>query len=375
MSQDNIDYYSYEDDDFDSEESKVDWQAYFNKVWKGRKTITRTTITFTIIGFITALSMTKLYSVEVTLAPELGNNGGGGSGFGGIASMLSMGGIQLGNSSDAYSLTLYPEVVSSTPFMFGLFDVPVKDLENEIDTTFYGYLTREKFSVLALPGKAIGAILKYLITDTDTLGDQSGIDIFRLTKQQNKVIKYLRKTIVAEVDKTTGETKITVTLDNPLIAATIADSVCSHLRDYIINYRTSKAREDLNYFQQLADESHREYEKASLALANYQDHNRGLVLHSIISEGTRLQNELNISSQVYSQMEQRAKMARAKVQEEKPVFAVIQPASVPLESINSRLKVLIIFMFMGFVFSTAWVVIGRDFYHKVRNMYNTAKES
>lgn len=372
MSEQNINqtYNSFED-----EESDIDWQLYLTRAWQGRKTIFITTIICTVIGLFAAFSMTKHYSVEVTLAPELGGSKSGGS-LSSIASMLGMGSMQMGSSADAYSITLYPKVISSTPFLVGLFDIPVKDPKKDIDTTFYGYLTREpKFNILALPGMAIGAIMDLIIADEDSLITTNDINVFKLSKKQYKVVGNLSKNIIADVDNKTGETTINVTLDNPIIAATIADSVCAHLREYIINYRTSKAREDLAYYQKLADESRATYEKASAAYAYYQDHNRGLILNSVISEGTRLQNELNIATQVYTQMKQQAEMARAKVQEEKPVFAVIQPASVPLKSVNSRKNVLLIFMFLGFAGSLAWVVLGKEYFDKTKEMYANIKKS
>jgi len=353
----------------------IDWQLYINKAWQGRKTIIVVTLISLVIGFIAALSTKKIYSVEVTLAPEINSSSRSG-GLSGIASMLGMGGASLGTTSDAYSITMYPNVISSTPFIVGLFDIPVKDPKKDIDTTLYGYLTRESgFSIMALPGMAISAVMNLFVSADDTLSTQQGVDVFRLTKKQARVVDALSKSIVADVDKKTAETTITVTLDNPVIAATLADSVCAHLRDYIINYRTSKAREDLAYYQQLADESRATYEKASNAYAYYQDHNRGLILNSVISEGTRLQNELSIATQVYTQMKQQAEMARAKVQEEKPVFAVIQPASVPIKSVNSRMKILLIFIFLGFAGSIAWVTLGKDYYSQFKDMLAKMKQS
>ena len=58
-------------------------------------------------------------------------------------------------------------------------------------------------------------------------------------------------------------------------------------------------------------------------------------------------------------------MARGKVIEEMPVFAVIQPASVPLKPQNSRAKVLIIWTFLGFALSTAWVLYGKEYWEKL----------
>lgn len=341
----------------------TDWVGMAKKAWAGRKFIIKVTSVFIVLGLIAAFMMTKVYTSTVTLVPELGKSSSSSS-LSSITSMLGLGG-SLGASADAYNVTVYPEVVASTPFITKLFDIRVTDPEEEIDTTLIGYLTRERFSLTGLVVKPIMSLFA-----TDSVETSNKVDVFRLTKKQAQVVEVLNKAIVAEVDKKSGETTISVTLDNPVIAAIVADTVCRNLKEYITEYRTRKAREDLANYQKIADESYQAYQKASRAYAYYQDHNRGLILNAAISEGTRLQNELNIASQVYSQMKLQAEAARGKVIDEKPVFAVIQPASVPLKSDNSRKKVLIIWTFLGFALSCGWVIFKDKALEEIKKLKN-----
>ena len=343
-----------------STDKPFDWQGIVMKLWSGKKFIITVTGVFVALGLVAALTMTKVYTSKVTLVPELGKTSSSSS-LGNITSMLGLGGAISGASSDAYNVTVYPEVVASTPFMTKLFDIHVSDPEEGIDTTLIGYLTREKFS---LTGMIIKPILS--IFSTDSIETPKKVDVFRLTKKQARVVDVLNKSIVAEVDKKSGETTINVTMDNPVVAAIVADTVCRNLKEYITEYRTKKAREDLDNYQKIADESYQAYQKASRAYAYYQDHNRGLILNAAISEGARLQNEVNIASQVYSQMKLQAEAARGKLIDEKPVFAIIQPASVPLQSDNSRKKILLIWTFIGFALSCGWAVFKEDVLKEIK---------
>ena len=347
-----------------STDKPFDWQGIVMKLWSGKKFIITVTGVFVALGLVAALTMTKVYTSKVTLVPELGKTSSSSS-LGNITSMLGLGGAISGASSDAYNVTVYPEVVASTPFMTKLFDIHVSDPEEGIDTTLIGYLTREKFS---LTGMIIKPILS--IFSTDSIETPKKVDVFRLTKKQARVVDVLNKSIVAEVDKKSGETTINVTMDNPVVAAIVADTVCRNLKEYITEYRTRKAREDLANYQKIADESYHAYQKASRAYAYYQDHNRGLILNAAISEGTRLQNEVNIASQVYSQMKLQAEAARGKLIDEKPVFAVIQPASVPLLPDNSRKKILLIWTFIGFALSCGWVVFQDRVLEEIKKIKN-----
>ena len=268
---------------------------------------------------------------------------------------------------------VYPEVVASTPFVTKMFDMKVVDPKRNIDTTLMGYLTRKQFSIGTVIGYVTKPIFSLFSSKEEEEDKDKGLNLFQLTKEQYKVVKYLNKTIQVEVDKKTGETTIQVTMDNPVVAATVADTVCKFLREFITEYRTQKARENLESYTKIAEESHQRYLKASRAYAYYQDNNRGLILNAVISEGNRLSTELNIASQIYSQMKVQAEMARGKVIEEKPVFAVIQPASVPLRPENSRAKVLIIWTFLGFALSTAWVLYGKEYWEKAKTIFKEIK--
>ena len=352
------------------EESSIDWQDLLSKAWKGKKFIITVTVVFMFLGLISALTMTRIYTSKVTLVPELGKSTS--SSLSSLSNMLGLGGMTMGSSADAYHVTVYPEVVASTPFVAKMFDMRVTDPKKDIDTTLVGYLTRERFSI----GNVIGYVTKPIFSlfsnkEEETKGNE--LNLFHLTKEQDRIVKTMNKAIQVDVDKKTGETTIQVTMDNPVIAATVADTVCKHLREYIVEYRTRKAREDLENYKKIADESYQRYLKASKAYAYYQDHNRGLILNAVISEGSRLSNELQIASQLYQQMKLQAEMARGKVIDEKPVFAIIQPATVPLLPQNSRAKVLLIWTFVGFVLSCAWVLYGKEYWQKGKTMLNEIK--
>lgn len=355
-------------EDSQPEAGNIDFQELLAKLWVSRRFIMKVTGIFIILGLICAFTMTRKYTTTVTLVPELGKSNSTSS-LKNITSMLGLDAMSDAATADAYNVTVYPEVVASIPFATRLFDIRISDPENDIDTTLIGYLTREQFSISGLIIKPILSLF-----ETDSLESSDKIDIFRLTKEQTEMVEYLNKAITVDVDKKTGETTINVTMDNPVIAATVADTVCNYLREFITDYRTKKAREDLNNYQKIADENHTKYLNASHAYADYQDHNRGLILHTVISEGTRLSTELSIASQVYSQSKLQAEAARGKVIDEKPVFAIIQPASVPLKPSNSRRNVLLIWTFLGFVFSCVWVLYGKEYWGKGKVLLNEITE-
>lgn len=68
------------------------------------------------------------------------------------------------------------------------------------------------------------------------------------------------------------------------------------------------------------------------------DSHDDIILQSARAEQERLQNDMSLAYQVYSQVAGQLQVARAKVQEEKPVFAVVEPAVVPLKTSGTSKK-------------------------------------
>lgn len=349
----------------ENDELEIDWMDILRRVIAIRKTLYKAAGIGLVLGIIIALSTPKQYTVSVTLAPEMGSD----SKSGGLASLASsfLGG-SMGNSPDALNAALSSEIVASTPFLLELFDTRVQTLDGELDTTLVAYLDEQQGSllgtVLAAPGMAIGFVKGLFTEEPDTVAT---LNPFQLTKEENQKVEALRKNILAEIDKKTGITTLSVTLQDSKVTAMVADSVVAKLQQYIINYRIAKAKEDCAYLEQLYKERQQEYYDAQQRYARYVDANKSLVLQSVRTEQERLQNDMNLAYQVYSQVAQQLQVARAKIQEEKPVFAVVEPASVPLIPSGTSRKVIVVgFVFLAVVFTGVWKLWGKPYWLQLK---------
>lgn len=339
------------------EEQEIDLMDILRKIIAMRKTLYKAAGIGLVVGIIIAFSIPRQYTVSVTLSPEMGSD----AKSNGLASMAAsfLGASAMSSTPDALNAALSSEIVSSTPFLLELFDTRIQTLDGELDTTLVTYLDEQRNSwmgaVLAVPGMAIGAIKGLFTEKPDTVAI---LNPFQLTKEENKKVETLRKNILADIDKKTGITTLSVTLQDPKVTAMVADSVVAKLQQYIINYRIAKAKEDCTYLEQLYKERQQEYYEAQQRYARYVDANKSLVLQSVRTEQERLQNDMNLAFQVYSQVAQQLQVARAKIQEEKPVFAVVEPATVPLQASNSRGMVVIGIVFLALVGTIGWKLFG-----------------
>lgn len=171
------------------------------------------------------------------------------------------------------------------------------------------------------------------------------------------------------MDKKTSMTSVTATFQDSKVAAVVADSVVKKLQEYIIDYRTSKSKEDCLYLEKLFKERQQEYYEAQRKYADYMDSHDNIILQSVRTEQERLQNDMSLAYQVYSQVAGQLQVARAKVQEEKPVFAVVEPAVVPLyPSGTSRKVYVLVFVFLSVCIVISWNLFGKDLLSKFKEV-------
>ena len=354
------------------EELEIDLMDLLRKVIGIRKKIYKAAGIGLVIGVIVAISIPKQYTVEVTLSPEMGNNKGGG--LSGLAASFLGSGVSMGDGTDALNASLSADIVSSTPFLLELSNMKVPVLGNE-EISLSSYLNEESSPwwsyVIGFPGMVIGGV-KSLFTENEDepiSSDKASRGTIELSKKEFQKIESLKKKIVASVDKKTSMTSVTATFQDSKVAAVVADSVVKKLQEYIIDYRTSKSKEDCLYLEKLFKERQQEYYEAQRKYADYMDSHDNIILQSVRTEQERLQNDMSLAYQVYSQVAGQLQVARAKVQEEKPVFAVVEPAVVPLyPSGTSRKVYVLVFVFLSVCIVISWNLFGKDLLSKFKEV-------
>ena len=356
-------------DNHNDEEIEIDLMDLFRKVIGIRKKIYKAAGIGLIIGVIVAISIPKQYTVEVTLSPEMGSSKAGG--LSGLAASFLGSGVSMGDGTDALNASLSADIVSSTPFLLELSAMDIPVTKNEV-MTLNTYLDEESSPwwsyIIGLPGMVIGGVKSLFIEEDEiTSFDKTSQGIIELSKKETEKIETLKEKITASVDKKTSMTSVTATFQDSKVAAVVADSVVKKLQEYIIDYRTSKSKEDCLYLEKLFKERQQEYYAAQKKYADYMDSHDNIILQSVRAEQERLQNDMSLAYQVYSQVASQLQVARAKVQEEKPVFAVVEPAVVPLYPSGTSRKVYVLaFIFLSVCIVISWNLFGKDFLDKFK---------
>ena len=323
------------------------------KIWSQRRLIFKVCGIAVIVALVIAFSMPKEYTTTVILAPELASADGGN-----LGQLAAIAGINLqGQDIQDLSPDVYPDIMASTPFLVGLFDIPVRDSVKQIDTSLYTYLNEHEKKawwsyIISGPFKLLGL----LSSKQDSIREPENSRIMVISKEQSDILKNLGDRISVSVDKKTGVITLSSKMQSKKISALIADTITSYMQDYIISYRTQKARQDLDFSETLYQEAKDKYYQAQQTYATYIDENIGIISARYRTTQERLQNEMNLAFGIYNQMAQQLQLAKVKVQDMTPVYTIVQPPVVPLKpSSPKKLLILIGFVFLAFAGSCGWI--------------------
>lgn len=353
------------------EEQEIDLLDLVQRLWKRRTLFFKTLGGALIVGLIMVFSIPKEYSVTVTLAAESTKRTS--SSLASMASMMGLGDFAGTGERDALNILLFPDILASNPFALELYSMPVKPVNSDTIMALNEYMSTLRrpwwSSVIGLPGKIIGGAKSlFSLKDKEDKAQSDTLNPFKLTLQQAARIGAIKGAMEANIDKKTGITTVTVTMQDAEVAAAVADSVVVKLQNYVTEYRTQKAAGDCEYWEKLYKEKQKEYYEAQQKYANYVDENKSLFTQRSKIEGERLQNEMTLAYQIYNQMATQLQMAKGKLQEAKPVFAVVEPATVPLKPSSPRKMVIVIgCLFLVFIGTTAWILFGEDIWKKLKS--------
>lgn len=292
-----------------------------------------------------AVLLSNMFSTRVTIMPEVQTKNG--LNLGNLGSLAGLAGVNLDNLTNAAETIrpeLYPTVVASVPFSLHLLQSDVYSTEFKLKQRLEAYLMAHKEQTL------LGRLDNLLTSDDqDKLVDPTNHSgMLQLTKGQEKRIEEIQNNIIVDYDKKTGIITLSVTMPDPVVATMVANQSLAFLKNYITSYRTQKARTEANFLEKQVIKAKQRYQAAEYALSTYRDRNRSLFLNTAKIEEQRIQADYTLAQDIYNTLSKQAEMAKIKVQEETPVFQVLDPAQVPLKkSKPKRLAYIIVFTVLG----------------------------
>lgn len=339
---------------------EIDLIELVKKIWEQRKTIYKSVAIFFVLGLIIIIASPKEYKSEVTLLVESSSSMSGMSGllqqFGGLAGLSGLGAM---TSEEALTPELYPDIIKSTPFLLKVLKARLTDERHDTTLTVFTFLDRYTrlglgevimSYTLGLPFKIIG-LFREKSEEPDTiptsLKDEGPI---KLSAKMSGIAHDLSKRIEVNEGESPNILLVSVEMQDPLLAAQLTDTVVKNLTAYIIDYRTQKAKHDLEFVYKSYLEAETRLHQAQRALASFKDRNMNVISASAQIAEQNLQSDYTLTFNLYNTLAQQLEQAKLKVQEKTPVFKVVEPAKVPLHKSKPMTSILLIIMVFAGIF-------------------------
>lgn len=364
------------------EEEGLDIMALVKSLWAGRKTILICTGIFIVLGLVAALTMKRTYSVSTTMVPQMAS-----SRSSSLASLASLAGMDLGMTQTAeLSPLVYPQIVSSVPYRVELMHAPLhfEKADTAVSLLTYakdymkpGVMAQVKKYTIGLPFLLLSKLRKPKEVELPS-GWEPGTGSseprpYTVTKDEEKMLKYLASAVSLSVDKKEGYLTLTVNGMEPVQTADLAIKAQELLQKEVTRFRTEKAEDELKYIQERYNEIKKEAESYQASLAVLTDRSQNMTTSRARLERERLMAKYSVASGVYSEMAKQLEAAKMKVKKDTPVLTVVQPVTVPTKPANSRAKTLVIWTFLGIVLGCG-IVLGKEYWPKVKEMFKTPEE-
>lgn len=300
-----------------------------------------------ILSIIYSMGQPNIYTCKIKLAPELG----------GMTNLYTARRLAkrfgLAESTDiseeGITYKRYSDIIQSVDFISKILYVIVQTKDGDL-YSYYDYLLNHQKRPWWIDIYSSRNLLK-----VDTINN------FQLTPDQFSLMRIAGRRIKCDIDKKTSVITLTIKDQDPVVAATLADSVCNHLKDFVIDYYVRKATVDRDYYRKLKEQAKEKYEVSAKKYSQYADSHREANLQKENSKLEMLNNEKEMLYLEYKKICSLLIDAESKIQEEKPAFTTLQSATVPLkQSDPDRMKIVITWSLVTFGLISCFVFYKED---------------
>jgi len=313
-------------------------KRFGRRIWSERGMIARRVGLAGLVGAFIAFGSPEEYSASVRLLPY---KGGGGAGAAGLSGLAGLAGIRLPAGAGDVTITadLYPEVVKSLDFRIAVAETPLRfsTLNRRVSTIEYFRKIQKPAITEIVTAYSIGLprrVLSWFSQSESNAGvrETQSADTATIRKYDQEyltLVGKLGRRLKISTDKKTGIVLVTGKMPDPYAAADLVTVSADRLMGRIIEYESRKAADNFRFANEQHQQARIRYERIQRELAAFSDRNRALMSATSQIERERLQREYDIAFEVYQQFSRELEQTRIKMNQDTPVFTVLDQVIVP----------------------------------------------
>lgn len=340
-------------------ERKTNVTELLNHLKSNRKLIVKCFVITSILALVIYIGTPTEYKVDVKVLPEMANQDPNNmlrQLSGGAAGGLLSGGLGGRQNNDFIDPVLYNEIMTSSPFLFGILEDSYKHSElGKISLRDY-YANHKPDDIFTLLKKYTVQLPRQFRSGQQQMDSLQAREVFQkegiVQGADQSIVNDLKDKFAVSYKPTLGTVNLSVSFYDAIMAKEIAEKGTASIIDFLIEFRSQKANLNLNFVQKRYDEAQANFFKSQEELARFRDSNFNVQSASVKIREERLQAEFNQASGIFNNLAQQLELAKVKVQEETPVFTIIEPALLPRSPYKPNLLLFIAgVIFVGIVIS------------------------
>lgn len=355
-----------------------DFVVVIKKILNNKRKLLQYVFGFGILGLVVAFTSPKEYSASVVVIPVTNDSQDVGTNLGGLASIA---GIKIDSKgSTNIPPSLYPNLIKSEKFLLSLKDT-------NFSTSLEDSLSYDKFIDKYGGSSFLGVIKKYTIglprliytstrrskaikIEQKDLNNRNSDGLIYLNPKDEGIINGLASRISLKVDEKDGIVELRFNMPTAESAAIMVKRAQELLQEEITDFKIKRIREELDFTQRLFEEKEASYQMAQKQLSRFLDANQNMTSSVSLIERTNLENNLELSLELFRQVSQKLESQKIKLQENTPSFAVLQPIVVPNTPEKPNKKFILIgFVLFGLFFGVS-ELIAREFIARIKSIWN-----
>ena len=345
------------------QEDSIDIVPILKNIWKERRLIIKTSISFFFIGCFVAILSPIVYTSQTIFVPQVSDNNSTSNNK--LGSLATLAGININATemtSDSYlSPLLYTNIIDSEEFSFDLLTEELINLNAEKFTIKEYLLSKENL----LNFDPIGFIKKYTIglflnNETNEINGDLLKNYNFINDEDFKLLGSIRSKYNIELNEKEGYIKVVATDENPFISSQLVEKITKNLQSKIIEIRTNKIKERLEFSKEQYELKQLEFDFLQKKLAEFKDSNKNISTARFMAELQKLESEYQLQQNILINLASEYNNNKIKLNKDTPIFSVIDEVSVPNQrSKPKRVQLVIIYVFLGLVLSVGFV-IGKE---------------
>ncbi len=267
----------------------ITWETIFFAVWLYKKYIALFVGAATLVAIIFSLLATPLYTSRTSILPELSKEKA--LGLAGLSSLAEATGIGLG---EAPISRLYPMIVRSERILR-----PV---------IYHKYSTKKH-------------------TEPADLAEYWGITSDNKNREFESGLSKLRRRMDIVYDARLGTISIEIRMEEPQLAADVANQIAAELDDYTRTKRRTNATLQREFIEQRMKEVEEQLGRSEMALKEFRERNRRIIdSPQLMLEQERLAREVQINSTVFIELKKQLEVAKIEEIKNIPIINVLDVA-------------------------------------------------